>query len=61
MDDVVNLRSTRKQAKRRDAESKADGNRLRFGRSKAERTLEASRNAKTRKDLDRHQIETGEE
>jgi hypothetical protein len=44
MGDLVNLRTARKQAKPRQAERKAASNRLAHGHSKAERTLEQSRN-----------------
>jgi Domain of unknown function (DUF4169) len=61
MGDVVNLRMARKKAKRELAERKASANRLLHGRSKAERELEAKRDAKSRRDLERHRIETGDE
>jgi hypothetical protein len=61
MGDLVNLRRARKQAERRLAEQKASANRLLHGRSKAERELATKRDAKVRRDLDRHRIETGDE
>jgi len=61
MGDVVNLRMAQKKAKRELAERKASANRLLHGRSKAERELEAKRDAKARLDLKRHRIETGDE
>jgi hypothetical protein len=61
MGDIVNLRRARKQAERQLAERKASANRLLHGRSKAERELEARRDAKARRDLDRHRTETGDE
>lgn len=60
MGNLVNLRTARKQAKRRRAERTAAANRLAHGRSKAERATEQSRNDKARKDLDQHRIETGD-
>ncbi len=60
MGDLVNLRTARKQAKRRQAEKKAASNRLVHGRSKAERAVEQSRNDIARRSLDRHRIETGD-
>src|SRR5262249_5132532 len=51
----------RKKAERQLAERTASANRLRHGRSKAERELETKRAAKARRDLDRHRIETGDE
>ena len=61
MGDVVNFRKARKDAKRRHEEQRAVTNRLLHGRSKAERKLVATRDAKARRDLDRHQVETGDE
>ncbi len=61
MGDLVNLRTARKRAKRRQAERAAASNRLAHGRTKAERILELSRRDKARKNLDQHRIETGDE
>jgi hypothetical protein len=61
MGDIVNLRRARKKAERQLAERTAAVNRLQHGRSKAERELEAKRDVKARRDLDRHRIETGDE
>ena len=61
MGEVVNFRRARKKAARQLAERTASANRLRHGRSKAERELEAKRDVKARRDLDRHRIETGDE
>ena len=61
MGDVVNFRKARKDAKRRHEEQRTVTNRLLHGRSKAERKLVATRDAKARRDLDRHQVETGDE
>ena len=61
MGDIVNLRMARKRAKRELAERNASANRLLHGRSKTERELEAERDAKARRDLERHRIETGDE
>jgi len=60
MGDLVNLRTARKQARRRQADKEAASNRLVHGRSKAERVLEQSRGDKARKGLDQHRIETGD-
>jgi hypothetical protein len=46
---------------RQRAERKAAANRLVHGRSKADRLLDAERNAKSHRDLDRHLIETGDD
>jgi Domain of unknown function (DUF4169) len=61
MGDAVNLRRARKRAERELGERKAAANRLLHGRSKAERELETKREAKARRDLDRHRVETGDE
>ncbi|OLB70711.1 MAG: hypothetical protein AUI16_24890 [Alphaproteobacteria bacterium 13_2_20CM_2_64_7] len=61
MGDIVNLRRARKRAERQLAERTASANRLRYGRSKAQRDLEAQRDVKARRNLDRHRIETGDE
>ena len=61
MGDIVNLRRARKKAERELAERKASANRLLHGRSKAERELDAKRDAKARRELERHRIETGDE
>jgi Domain of unknown function (DUF4169) len=57
---VVNLRTARKQAKRRQAEREAAANRLIHGRSKAERNLTRSKSDKVQRSLDQHRIETGD-
>ena len=61
MGDVVNLRKARKAAKRQHDEQRAAANRLLHGRSKAERKLGTARDAKARRDLDQHRVETGDE
>jgi len=61
MGELVNLRKARKAAVRRQEELRAAENRLVHGRSKAERTLASAQTAKSRRDLDTHRIETGEE
>jgi len=60
MGDIVNLRTLRKQVKRRHAEHEAAAARLVHGRSKVEKTLEQSRNEKARRGLNQHRIETGD-
>jgi len=61
MGDIIKLRVARKQADRLRDEKRAAANRLLHGRSKAERNLDAARDAKARLDLDRHRVETGDE
>jgi hypothetical protein len=61
MGDVINLRKARKKIARQHAEREAAANRILHGRSKAERALDAKRNAKSHRDLDRHRVETGDD
>ena len=58
MGDLVNLRRTRKAAKRHEDDVRAAENRLAHGRSKAERALEEARTEKSRRELDAHRLET---
>jgi hypothetical protein len=60
MGQVVNLRLRRKQAVRRQAIDKAAENRLTHGRSKAERTLQATQSARARRHIEAHRLETGD-
>ena len=61
MGDIVNLRTARKQAKRRQEQQRAAANRVRFGRSKAERVRDTAFDDKARRVLEGHRIETGDE
>ncbi|MBK6467368.1 MAG: DUF4169 family protein [Rhodobacter sp.] len=54
MAEIVNLRAVKKQAARKAARAKGDANAVKFGRSKAERVLEAAKAAKATRDLDGH-------
>ncbi len=60
MGDVVNLRKARKAIERQLDERQAAANRLKHGRTKAERKAEAARKAKAHRDVDQHQVETGD-
>ena len=60
MAEVVNLRTARKQAKRKRDEACAATNRLAYGQPKAARKLAAAQEDKTRRDLDGHRIEKGD-
>lgn len=55
MAEIVNLRAKRKEAARKAARAQGDANAARFGRSKAERDLQAARDEKARKALDGHE------
>jgi hypothetical protein len=59
MAEVINLRTARKQQKRRQEKATAAANRLSFGRTKAERTAERARAHKAERTLDQHRIESG--
>ena len=50
----VNLNRFRKQKARAEKKARADENAARFGRSKAEKALDATRRAKAERDLDAH-------
>jgi hypothetical protein len=58
MAELVNLRTARKQAKRRQSEKRADANRLGHGQPKHLRKLKDAQQAKADRELDRHRIET---
>jgi hypothetical protein len=61
MGDVIKLRAARKQANRLRDEKRAAANRLLHGRSKAGRNLDAARETKTSRDLDKNRVDTGDE
>ena len=52
MAEILNLNQARKAKTRSDAKTKAAENRAKFGRTKAEKTLDAARAAKLKRDLD---------
>ncbi len=52
MADIVNLNQARKAKAKADDKVRAAENRVRFGRTKAEKTLNAARADKLRRDLD---------
>ncbi len=54
MADPVNLNRFRKAKRRAERKRQSDENAIRFGRSKAERLLEAARSEQARRMLDRH-------
>jgi len=57
MKQVVNLNKVRKQQSRAEAKAQADANAVKFGRTKAQRMLEAARTDKARKMLDQHGVD----
>lgn len=60
MAEIINLRRARKQADKRDKAERAAENRLTYGRTKAEKTLQEARAEKSRRILDAHKIGSGE-
>jgi Domain of unknown function (DUF4169) len=57
MGDVVNLRTVRKQKSRDDHAKKAGANRMKFGRTKAEKQLVKLETTRAETVLDGHKIE----
>ena len=58
MAEIVNLRQAKKQAARKEARVKANANAVKFGRTKAEKSLEAAQADKARLDLEAHRRDT---
>jgi hypothetical protein len=52
MADIVNLNQARKAKAKADDKARASQNRAKFGRTKAEKTLDAARADKLKRDLD---------
>jgi hypothetical protein len=61
MVEIVNLRQARKRKERRRRETTAEENRARFGRSKAEASIEAAQRRLEAARLDGHQREDGDD
>jgi hypothetical protein len=61
MGEIVSLRTARKRAKRQAEDRRAAENRLAYGRSKAQRALDAARSEKKQRDHDAHRIGTGDD
>jgi hypothetical protein len=55
--DIINLRRARKAKTRSEREKDAEQNRIRFGRSSAEKRKEADERDRAAAHLDRHRIE----
>ena len=60
MADVINLRRARKDKARREQEREAAANRLRFGRTKAQKSTDQDSAARRRRSLDDKRLEPGE-
>lgn len=58
MAEIVNLRQKRKDLARKAAREKGDENAAKFGRTKAERSLEQARAEKSARDHDNHKRDT---
>jgi hypothetical protein len=61
MGDIIKLRQARKLAERLREEQRAATKRLRHGRGKTERNLQAARDAKAHRELDQHRLDNGDE
>lgn len=57
MAEIINLRAARKAKERLETRAQADANSLKFGRRKVDKTLDAARISKTKRDLDGHERE----
>ena len=55
--DIINLRRVKKNLARADSEKAAEANRVKFGRSKLEKSITAIENKRTAKSLDGKKIE----
>ncbi|MCB2137507.1 MAG: DUF4169 family protein [Rhodobacteraceae bacterium] len=61
MAEIVNLRQAKKARARADARAQGDANATKFGRTKAERSLELARLAREQRNLDAHLREPTED
>jgi hypothetical protein len=57
MAEIISLSKARKKKKREETNKKANENRVKFGRSKADKKLEDARKERCKKDLDGHKID----
>jgi hypothetical protein len=58
MSEIINLKRHRKRVAREEKDLKAEANRIRFGRTKAERDKQGKEKAATERHLDGHKRET---
>jgi hypothetical protein len=58
---LINFRAARKRAARLHKEERAAQNRVQYGRTKAERDLEAARSSKAAREFEAHRIEKDRE
>ena len=59
--EIVNLKQARKRRARAQKDAKAKRNRLAFGRTKAERRRDEAEQARSRRLLERHRLESDED
>ena len=59
MADVIILKRIKKRSEREQSAKQADANRARFGRTKAERTLDERRDERAGNFLDQHKLDDG--
>jgi hypothetical protein len=57
MGDVVNLKRFKKRTEREQSAKQAEANRVRFGRTRSERTLEQQRSSRASDLLDQHRTD----
>ena len=57
MGEIVNLKRFKKRAEREQSAKQADANRVRFGRSKSERTLDQRQSNRAQELLDQHHMD----
>jgi hypothetical protein len=57
MGDVVNLKRFKKRTEREQSARQADANRVKFGRTRSERTLDEQHSVRTDELLDRHRLD----
>jgi hypothetical protein len=60
MGDLINLKRFRKRNERDQSAKEAEANRAKFGRSKAERTLQKKRTDRDKEILHQHLIDSGD-
>jgi hypothetical protein len=61
MGELVSFRKARKQVARERDQKRAAENRIRYGRSKPERSLDAARAAKAEREHQQHRVESGDD
>jgi hypothetical protein len=60
MGDLVNLKRFKKRAARKQSAKQAEANRIQFGRTKAERSLDEQHASRASDLLDQHRIDSGD-